>query len=125
MSSSSTKDSERSALLTPKQTDSDQISYRSFPGPTDVDAPDEEGPLLEEVSRPSLAAKHGITLLRGTFIVAALGVLVFLQGTFASYPVIKDSVVPRPHLKYSDPLSHHAECQNVFNITFIRVSIFL
>lgn len=81
MSSSSTNASERSALLSPKPTDSDAISYRSFPGPNDVDAPDEEGPLLEEASRPSLASRHGITVLRGTSIVAALGVLVFLQGT--------------------------------------------
>lgn len=80
MSSPSTKASERSALLTPKQTDSDASSYRSFPEPNDVDAPDEEGPLLEELPGPSLAAKHGITVLRGTLIVAALGVLVFLQG---------------------------------------------
>jgi len=80
MSSPSTRASERSALLAAKQPDSDAISYQSFPGPNDVDAPNEEGPLLAELPGPSVAIKHEITLLRGTLIVASLGVLVFLQG---------------------------------------------
>ena len=78
---SSTQNSEYSPLLSPGQNGSTDVSYRSIPGPVDVDAPDEEGPLLEEIPASSEAAKHGITVLRGTLIVAALGALVFLQGT--------------------------------------------
>ena len=80
MSSPSTRASESSALLPAKRPDSDAISYQSFPGPNDVDTPNEDAPLLSEMPGPSSAAKHGITVLRGTLIVASLGVLVFLQG---------------------------------------------
>ena len=80
MSGSSTKGSERSPLLSPEQSSSDANSYQSFPDIVNLDAPDSEAPLLENVSLPS-SASRGVTALRGTSIVASLGVLVFLQGT--------------------------------------------
>jgi len=84
MSDSSTKGSELSPLLSPEQSNSDTSSLQSFPDMHDLDAPDAEAPLLEDVPLPSSPAKHGVTALSGTLIVVALGVLVFLQGTVES-----------------------------------------
>ena len=47
----------------------------------DLDAPNTEAPLQEDVPLSSSQAKHGVKALNGTLIVASLGVLVFLQGT--------------------------------------------
>ena len=80
MSGSSTNGSECSPPLSPNKSHSDTNSHQSFPDPVDDDAPDVERPLLEEVPLPS-SATHGVTLFRGTLIVAALGALIFLQGT--------------------------------------------
>jgi hypothetical protein len=77
MSDSSTKESERSSLLFPEQSNSDTSSRQSFPDLHDLDA---EAPLLEDVRLPS-PAKHDVTVLSGTLIIVSLGVLVFLQGT--------------------------------------------
>ena len=81
MSGSSTKGSERSPLLSPEQSNSDDSSCQSLPDMLDLDAPDTEASLLEDVPLPSSSAKRGVTALSGTLIVASLGVLVFLQGT--------------------------------------------
>src|SRR5579871_4559450 len=81
MSDSSTKGSESSPLHSPEQSSSGTNSSQSFPDILDLDAPNSEAPLLEDVPLPSSSARHDVTAIRGTLIVVSIGVLVFLQGT--------------------------------------------